>query len=647
MSQKIGYNGVPEFNRPRKLVEDEDLSPDVLKDNKPPPKEDRRKAATEELFRSLAKTHLKGKVLQKGLAGMDPAAFIPIDENASDVAAAATRLAVNESKQGTIITYAMFQRSVDAINDEKWKVRRRYFNTDIPATGPGQSKLIAKSTKTQKDGIFDDYLNGVGAAGAFLAALAIAPFMSDVFAALSGEEGAAKATFGVKMIAGIAILLELGIKAAKIIELLKSLKVTIPNAEATVNELSTSREARNRALQNAGVNYDELVGSLEKDDNKKIIDYVAEYYNRYGGLIGPDEYLTIDHWIAYMHVSQNQLLIRGALDIADSYSEKFAELRSGTDSDNPIIESSEESINSRLPKLDISVALSSSTRALRERSNDMYDDILNSFMYQLTDQDLCCLVSLFGAFGDTKLLRTIAAVLRILATDFGLEIANILNQLKAYVTNMIMGALFALVNEMNKVMQTILLKITDAFTIKIPGLEHCIGLLSIGWAIINALQTIFKIIKDLIREIMSIINDYGRGDSPGWSVAADRRHLYGIARILEVLATRLEMANVCATDTAETTPPIVRDVEISDIAAGDVIYNIIGKMPPSLDISNQEIEKYFGQMQSKASQRLKFKYGILDMQNAKSRDGTSCMEPLPKEALDEIVKKLKSVLNEE
>jgi len=647
MPQKIGYNGIPEFDRPRKLIEDEDLGPDVLRDDKPPPKEDARKVATEELFRGLAKTHLKGKVLLKGLAGMEPAAYIPIDEGSGDVSAAALRLAASESRQGTVITYAMFQRSVDAIYEEKWQVRRKYFNTDIPATGASQAVMISQSTKTTNEGIFNDFINGVGAAGAFLAALAIAPFMSDIFLALSNEESAAKVSFSAKVLAGIAILLELGIRAAKIIELLKSLKVNIPDSENVVNNLATDREARNRALQGAGVDYEDLVGSLEKDDNKKIIDYVAQYYNRYGGLIGPGEYLTIDHWIAYMHVSQNQLLIRGALDIADTYSEKFAELRSGVSSDTPIIESSEETVNSKLPRLDISVALSSSTRALRERSNDMYDDILNAFMYQITDQDICCLVSLFGAFKDTDLLRTIAAILRILATDLGFEIANMLNQLKMYVTNMIMGALFQLVNEMNKIMQNILLKVTKAFTVKIPGLEHCIGLLSIGWAIVNALQVLFRIIKDLIKEIMSIINDYGRGDNLGWTVSADRRHLYGIARILEVLATRLDMASVCATDTSESTPPIARDVEISDIAAGDVIYNIIGKMPPSLDISNQEIEKYFGQMQSKTSQRLKFKYGILDMQNAKSNDGNSCMEPLPQEALDEIVNKLKSVLNEE
>jgi hypothetical protein len=137
------------------------------------------------------------------------------------------------------------------------------------------------------------------------------------------------------------------------------------------------------------------------------------------------------------------------------------------------------------------------------------------------------------------------------------------------------------------------------------------------------------------------------GANMTWSVAADRRHLLGIARILEVVAARIDVAKVCDTSgTDDGTVPLT-NVEIKDLTAADVIYKIIGKPPPTLDLSNQEIEKYFPDLQSKTSQRLKFKYGILDMQNSKSKEGKACVEPLPKDALDEIVNKLKSILNEE
>ena len=104
----------------------------------------------------------------------------------------------------------------------------------------------------------------------------------------------------------------------------------------------------------------------------------------------------------------------------------------------------------------------------------------------------------------------------------------------------------------------------------------------------DAVRVFFRIIKDLMRELITIINDYAKGDDVGWSVAADRRHLFGIARILEVLATRLDLASVCELKREGSGgPPPIRDVEIRDITAGDVIYDIMGKSPPTLNLTNQ------------------------------------------------------------
>lgn len=646
MAQKIGYNGIPEFDKPRKLVEDNlPFDDSNNKADLKPPVAESREDATYELFRQLAVTYLKGEKLKKGLAGMDPANYIPIESYAEDVAAAARRLNKEQSNNGGIITYAMFQKCVDDIYAKKWEVRRRYFNTGIPVTGAGQRELITKSDQTSSSkNIFQAFIEGSGVAGAFLAVLVLAPFMLDVFGVLTEEETAAKVAHYVKVSAGIALLLEIGIKVYKIMELLNSLKVTVP--EQTVLDLANDEEKRKNALAAAGIDYSELKDSLLASDNKKILDYVTDYYNRYGGLMEPNGYLTIDHWIAYLHVSQNQQLVRGALNNADAYSRKFSEIRAGGES--PDISSSEtEEDKYKFPKLDISVQLVSVTKTLKEKSDTIYDDIVNAFMYQITDQDICCLVSLFGAFNDTDMLRTIAAVLRILCMDLSGEIANLISAIKKAIANMLIAVIFELVAQMDKVMQEILLKLVKTFTVNIPGLEHCIGLLSIGWAIIHSIQALFKMIKELIREIISIINDYGMGSNIGWSIAADRRHLLGIARVLEVVAARIDVAKVCETSSTDEGTVPLRDVEIKDLTAGDVIYTIIGKPPPTLDLSNQEIEKYFPNLQSKTSQRLKFKYGILDMQNSKSKEGKACVEPLPKDALDEIVNKLKSILNEE
>ena len=645
MTTKIGYNGIPEPNKPRKLEEVLGFLPSdsQVTDNKPPEVLERQ-AATDDLFKSVASTYLKGRILQKGLAGMEPGAFITIDTESGDVIAAAKRLFPEESGLGKIITYSMFQKSVDFIYNEKWEVRRKYFNTDIPITGVSNPRLVSSDTSTnKKKGLFLQFLEGNGMVGALFAALAMSPFMADVFQTLSSEETPTKAVQLVKVVGGLALLLEIGIKAVRIIDLLKSLNVNIPNAEQIVRTLDSDPSARAKALKAVGVDPDDLKGSMEASDHRKLIDYTSEHYARYGGLVEPGGFLTIDHWIAYLNVAHNQLLLRGALNIADSYSERFSEIRESTNS--PLITSSTQT-ERVIPKFQLSVNLASVTKSLRENSDTVYDEILNSFMQQITDQDICCLVSLFGAFKDTEVLTTMGAILRILAMDLSGEINDILGSLKMYVSNLVMGALFELVNKIDKTMQEALLKITKMFTVDIDGLEHCIGLLSIGWGVLNGVQVIYKMIKDLLKEISNIINDFGRSTSIGWSVAADRRYLLGIARILEVLAARLDMAKVCDSKESSTGASL-GDVEIKDITAGDAVITILGKMPPNLNITNQEIEKYFPGPHTRTSERLKMKYGILDMQNSKRAAGTDCVEPLPKSALEEIINKFKSVLAEE
>lgn len=652
MSQKIGYNGLPEYNKPRKLVETNN-NKDVnspLSDKKPPVLTDRQKEA-DELYRSIAQTYIKGRKLQKGLAGMDPAAYIPIVED-SDAGVSARRLFENESKNGTIITYSMFQKSVDYIYQKKWEMRKMYMQNIFPVTKLGETELISSVERTTKNkGLIREFIEGNGLAGALIGLLCMTPFMADFMLALSGEESAAKGVFSIKVIAGLALLVELGLKAAKIIELLKLLKgAKIDNLESVIEQLENDPDARARALGDIGIDANEMRQSIIPNDHKKIIDYVSEYYNRYGGLAEPNGFTTIDHWIAYMHVAQNQMLLRGALNVADDYSTRFEDIRQTESSvpNEPYTSSAtvEERSGIGFPRFELGVTLASGTRALREKSNDIYDDILNAFMYQISDQDLCCLVSLFGAVKNTDMLRTIAAILRILATDLSFDIANLLNKLKLFIANMLTAIIFELISQIDKVMQKLLLKLVDMFTVNIEALKNCIGLLSIGWAIMDAVRVFFKIVKDLMRELVSIINDYAQGDDTGWSIAADRKHLFGIARILEVLATRLDLAAVCEIKrdgSRDGTPPL-GDVEIKDITAGDVIYDILGKFPPTLNLTNQEIEKYFPNQQSRTSKRLKFNYGIVDMQNSKRAEGSGCVEPPPASAINEMVNKMNEIL---
>lgn len=109
------YNGRKPFERPRKL---EELELQQFKDEVIPNEASRsteRDDATDTLFSNLAKTYIKGDKLQKALAKMDPAQFIPIEEFADSTRAAALRLDESQSKKGSIITYSLYQKAVDII----------------------------------------------------------------------------------------------------------------------------------------------------------------------------------------------------------------------------------------------------------------------------------------------------------------------------------------------------------------------------------------------------------------------------------------------------------------------------------------------------------------------------------------------------
>lgn len=641
---KLGYDGTPEFSRQRNIVEtNTPLLANSIKSDAKPPIRDQREVDTDLLFKKLAETYIKGEILRKGLSAMEPAQYIPIDSDASTVVGAASRLFNTESINGTIITYSMYQKCVDAINDKKWEVRRTYFSPSSIVTQESKTTHTNSTVNNSSSkGFIEQFLENNGIAGSILAMLAISPFQATIFQALSTEESGAKAVQGVQISAGLAMFIELGIKAEKILQIMKTSKVNVPLVEQQLVALSTP-QARAQALESFGINYDDFKQSMSLSDYQAIVGYVGEYYSRYGGLAYSGSHLTIDHWIAYLKVSQNQHTMRGCLNTADAYSEDFADMRDPNRNKDPIAGST--SISSPNKKIKISVEVASATRALRERSNDMYDDIINAFMYQITDDQICCLVSIFGAYKDTDFIKTIASLLRLLAVDLSGELIRLENIGRQFLSNFFASVIFELVTDLEKLLQEVLLKLTKTFTVEIEGLERCGGLLTIGYAIMESIRSLAKYVRDLLREIMNTINIFGEQKTGMWTVAADRRHLFGIARILEILAARLDIAAVCDKklgSTEQRTSPI----EKKDIVAGEVIHSILDGSPPSIQLTNQEIDKYFPNVQPQVSERLKYSYGIGSLQNLE-KNNNGCSGPISKEETDALFQKFSETIREE
>jgi len=646
---KLGYDGTPEFSRKRKLSElNQQVSGDFTIDLKPPVGDDREVDA-DKLFKDLAATYIKGEALKRGLSKMDPAQEIPIDETEEAVIAAARRIAEEESRSGTVVTYSMYQNCISAINDNKWEIRRSYFNPSSVFEGAVTTRHISTkvlSNNNGKNNLLKQFFDENGIAGCILGMLTLSPFQSIVFQALGVEEGA-KTSQSIQIPVGIAFLIELGIKAERIKDIMKASKIDVPLVEQQLVRMENPDE-RATALASVGVDYGDFKKSMSFNDNQTIINYVSQYYSRYGGLVAPGSHLSIDHWIAYLHASENQMILKSALNTADAYSQDFANIRNPSDDQT----SSADDVNtftSKNEKNRISVHIASATRAMRERSDKLYDDILNSFLYNVTDSQICCLVSIFGAYKDTDFIKTIASLLRLLAVDLSGEIVRLDNKIRQFLSNLFAQAIFELAVDVERLLQKVLAKVTKAFTVEIEGLERCVGLLSVGYAVLEAVRILFKNIKQLLKELMSIVNNYGQPGTGAWTVAADRRHLLGIARILEVLAARLDVASVCDQKIKDKTPsPTIE--EIKDRAAGEVVQSMIETSPPTIQLSNQEIDKYFKNVQPQVSERLRFNYGIPGLQNLETNDTNTnskdCTKQISKEEVDSLFKSFVDALND-
>lgn len=635
------YNGRKPFSRERRLEENQlEQYKDAVISNAFG-QVDERAESTDKLFSDLAKTYLKGNKLITALSKMDPAQFIPIEEFADTTRSAAIRISPEESQKGTVITYSLYQRAVSIILEKKWEIRGTVINMKLPASSSQTDYETTQKLSNAKPGnMIKEFISQNGIISTILGMLTLSPFQTVIFQALGVEEGA-KGIQIAQIPAGLALFLELGIKAERIIEMLKAAKITTPLVEEQLNVLSKSEEARKSAFSSIGINYDDFKKSQEFKDSENIVAYVSEYYTRYGGLDRPDGHLSIDHWIAYLNVAQNQQTIRGSLNTSHTFSPKFNSIKEQYTKADPERENIFTEQNRK--HSNIFAGLAGTINTLNSSSSTMYDDIANSFNYYLTDRQLCCLVQVFGAIGNPDMLLTVASLLRLLASSLAGQLASIQNAILRLLGNLAQDALFELAANINKVYYKIAHRITKAFTVDFDNLPACNGMFTLAWALLQSVNTIFDQFNKLIRELSSIIGSLGNGGEITWEVAADRRHLLGIARILEVLARRLDMANAC--ELATPTRTINNQITDSSPEFDQAIFTILGSIPPIIPLSKEDKEKYFDTASNKTSERLKYTYGIVSEQNSETEFG-NCYSPDQKDRINKLIKNITTSLSE-
>lgn len=651
----INYNGRPDFSRPRKLTEVESV--DYFNDNLYGgfTGESEKDAYTDRLFTNLARVYLKGEVLKNGLSRMDPAQFIPIDDSADAVRAAAVRLASDESELGTIITYSMYQRAIDKTLERKWEMRGTIIEGQVPASS---YESISQTNKKESGGfdkygtVLKEFVEQNGIIATLLSVYTSSLFMADIFQGMT-VENAAKGIQASKWPIGIVIFLEIGIKAERIIRMLKDAKVNIPNIEDLTNQLEQSPDARAEAFAGIGIDYDDFKKSQEYKDSDTIVRYVSDYCTRFGGLDRPNGQLTLDHWVAYAQVAQNQQILRGGLNTSSLFSPKFISYRDLVDP--PLSQSLPQQqglfagAGTRLDKKALILnELASMVQSSSSMSDRMYDDILSVFSSVdaiLSDQILCCVVQIFGTLGDPDLLRALSYVLKMLAIGFGSELSRAFNSVLRLLSTLLVDAIFELIAKLNQFYQKILAKLSDIFTVKIDNYPACTIVLSIGWAILASIDALFKQIMTLLKELANYISAWGTFANFKWELTADRRLLLGIARVLEMLAGKLEMANACALPQRNVTTQI-GEFDNPDTTIDEAIFSIIGYREPSIEIKTEDINKHFPNITLRESSNLKFKYGIRSLQNNETANRPSCEDPNQREKLEELIKNITTAVQD-
>ena len=636
----IEFNGIPEYIRPRKLEETNfDLPRDYLSDQKPPVKEDRELIIENELYK-VAETFIKGEALKRAISKMEPAQFIPVDEKAETVIAACQRLFKKESEDASIVTFSMYQSCIEKINSKKRNSKAK-FRIQSPVISKESFTSTSSDIKSNGSGdsIIKQFLDHNGIAGTIISMLILSPFQGILFQSLSPVETTTRTAQSIQIPVGLVLLLELGIKAERISKLFKTSKIDIPLIDDQLVRLENP-EYRAQVLNDFGIDYSSMKKDLEIYDCEAIIGYVSDYYSRYGGLVSPGSHLTIDHWIAYLHVSQSQEILRNGLAIAPNYSDDFNDLL-GKEEITPATD-----LIPKTEKTKMSIHLASVFRSMREQTNDVYDDIVNSLVYQLSDDALCCLVSIFGSMGNTDILNTIASILRILAVDLGGELTRIDNIARGLLANYFNSMIFELCSNIEKITEKLLLKISKIFTASIAGTEKCVGLLSIGYAFMESLNLLSNKIKDLLKEISSAVNAFGLQRPGAWIIAADRKHLLGMARILEVMSAKISIANGCSQKIKSNTPSVIAPEPVDQVDY-EIVHKILGESPPTLQMSRKEIDRYFPNLTPTISKKLKYSVGIKRLQNLETPDGEShCDQPISDADIQAMIESVNSIIRE-
>jgi len=598
----LDYNGIPKQSYTRDLNDTSRYSGNLQEDIKPI-KDDE---ATE-LFNDVAKVFIKGNKLITALGQLNPAAFIPVEED-SAVRSSLARLDELQDR----ITFGLFQDACKFINsrgeaiDEAFIINLKTIdpinlNSDVVRMHKG----VGNSSK--------DWLTEFLTKLSPLAGLTIMGFLNDLAFSKSGKspnpDGENSGTQSIMshlqgIGIGIALLIEAGITLAGLDILTEPFKSDEASNEVAsmYNQLKSDPNRRREVLENGGYDYEALKKNKKYDDYLAVKQYALEYISR---LIDNVQY---DHWIAFANVGDNQSLLSSALSMAPMYSLKWRRFNQTNDVatlEKEVYEYEEDSYLEQAVASGLNRGLRDYFSSLLSISNDHYDKTLQVYSMQIDARVICCLVWFLGPMNLDN-LKKMANILHILGARSTLNWKSLLSRLgegmARSIANMLLGYVGVLVESVFDKILSAMFKIPDS-DLEV-ALKNCIGLEMLFNLLQEAWLEIFEQVNKLVTQLNNMLNDLKNKGSLSVEIAAERRYLVTLAGILRAVINNIEAVQQNCSFNRNLTESQINDIA-AEAAVDFVSSQIVDNTYPTIELSEDLRRKFFSGVPEFTTSRLK------------------------------------------
>jgi len=540
------------------------------------------------IFDNIARVFLKGEALKEGIGDMNPAAFVPVEDNAAVLASIARLDSTLASRQA--ITFGLYKEACEFIAERSGVIDEKFLATwNIVDPQNEHTQFTKKYKGVTSDG--NDWITDFLEMLLPFAGLTIAGFLTDIFVTAQPRP-----TYGLNevkqfsshgFLVGIALLIELGVNAYSLYTLFNTeSSISSPEIKNAIDKYS-DQAARQAVLEEAGYNYELFRKNQSFNDYKAVKDYALKYICANPGK------LNYDHWVAYLRIIESQSTLQSGMAMAPMFSNKWQEFRNKSTKIEVLggeLEGSgliEEQVKSAL-----TVGLKSYLSNLYAINNDTYNKYASSFTLRIDERYLCCILYFIGDI-DSKILRGISSMLKLGLFKVEFKFKDLI---KTLIDNVQSSMINLLVANLNQYLDQIVSKITKQL-FSIPetdlnaAIKYCVGIEILLQALNFSIEAIVALLDDIVSQLNALLKVGELKTAAEVSAYVDRKYLATLTGFLDALASKLDQAKlVCQLD--ENADAINFD-DVTSKAALNFVIDELPEMYPILDLPEAVRRKHF------------------------------------------------------